>query len=174
VIVRLTEKPELTETWLPLLKFLSANEQLRLILEVEGIKDRDAGVLGRRLVQYGKRFGISLRPQNLTLHGVEGAALHPESYQRIVSGQEPVGLLSPHSEALQQHVRNLLRVQLSGRSEARDVIAATIVTAARLQAPPEDLARIYTPEQIAESSGFSLVSLVERLALVSRHLATQA
>jgi len=176
VVVRFTNELKISNLWLPLLKFLSANREFRLILEVEGVNRRKARELKKGLSDYAKRFGLSLRPTNLEIYPARGASLHRASERVIAGGQYPVGLLFPgaESQALKKHVRRLLRVDISKVKNPEGIVGSILITAARLQALPKNLIKIYTPEDLAQASGIELITLLERLARLSEFLATQA
>jgi hypothetical protein len=174
VIIRVAVRPEITKDWLPLLKLLSGNRELLVVIEMEQVTPAEVRRFINGLLRYGKRFGVTPSPSSLKGHSVRGKALHPESYRAVVGGGKTVGVLTPYADSL-PYMKRVLRITVPARSRVRELVAAAFVTQARLQTGlPENLARVYTPEELAQSGGFKFTSVLEANARLSEYLLTQA
>ncbi len=172
IIVRLQEAPQVGKEWLPLLRILFRSK-LRLVLEIEG-SPVEARTFSTHLLNYAQEFELVIPRENLSVYSVKGGALHSGSRQMIVSRAFPVALLSSEPELLKQYLPWLLRVNLSRKTKVENLVGTVMVAAGKLQNLPKELQRIYSPEELALSSGLDLGLYLERLARLADYIATQA
>ncbi|GEM_PF-7105862 len=175
VIVRMGSLPEVTKAGNVVLKYLSeARGRFRLNIEVENSSPVEARRAELRFLEEAKSLGLTVRDEDLNFCPVQGRDLHVYSRRIIASRKHPVGLISPDSGHLGQYAPWLLRVRIPRQMDLDSVAATILMVAERLEALPNELQRVYTPEELAMGMGQDLAVLIGRLIQVGEYIATQA
>lgn len=175
VIVRMDALPEVTKAWNVVLKYFSqARGRIRLHIEVEGSNPVEARRAELRFLEEAKKLGLTVRDEDLNFYPVRGRGLHAYSRRIIASRKQPVGLISSDSGHLDQYTPWLLRVQVSRQMDLDSLAATILIVAERLEDLPDELQKVYAPEELAVGMGQDLAVLIGRLIQVGEYIAAQA